>query len=51
MTKKHVCWRDRLTNEVRARTRTDQQHMEKIFKERTLRWLGHVIMDVSRNIL
>jgi len=36
-----ISWEDRITN-VKIRTRTGQQTIENILRERRLRWLGHV---------
>jgi len=36
-----IPWKDRITN-VEVRTRTGQQTMDNILRERRLRWLGHV---------
>ena len=43
-----ISWKDRITN-VEVRTRTGQQTMDNILRERRLRWLGHVFrMDHKR---
>ena len=43
-----ISWKDRITN-VEVRTRTGQQTMDNILRERRLRWLGHVFrMDHHR---
>ena len=43
-----ILWKDRITN-VAVRTRTGQQTMDNILRERRLRWLGHVFrMDHQR---
>ena len=43
-----ISWTGRITN-VEVRTRTRQQTMDNILRERRLRWLGHVIcMDHQR---
>ena len=43
-----ISWKDRITN-VEIRTRTGQQTMDNILRERRLRWLGHVFrMDHKR---
>jgi len=43
-----ISWKDRITN-VEVRTRTGQQTMDNILRERRLRWLGHVVcMDHQR---
>jgi len=43
-----ISWKDRITNVV-VRTRTGQQTMDNILRERRLCWLGHVfLMDYQR---
>jgi len=37
-----ISWKDGITN-VEVRTRTGQQTMDNILRERRLRWLGHVL--------
>jgi len=37
-----ISWTDRITN-VEVRTRTGQQTMDNILREKGLRWLGHVL--------
>jgi len=36
-----ITWRDKVTNEE-IRNRTGQTLLEKVIRERRLRWLGHV---------
>ena len=44
-----ISWKDKVTNEE-VRTRTEQQSMDNILRERRFRWLGHVIrMDYGRS--
>jgi len=38
-----ISWKDRITN-LEVRTRTGQQTMDNILRERRLRWLGHVFI-------
>jgi len=43
-----ITWRDKVTNEE-VRKRTGQEHLEKVIRERRMRWLGHVMrMDEVR---
>ena len=43
-----ITWRDKVTNEE-VRKRTGQIHLEKVIRERRMRWLGHVArMDEVR---
>ena len=37
-----ITWRDRVTNEE-VRRRTGQTTLEKVIRERRMRWLGHVV--------
>jgi len=36
-----ITWRDKVTNKE-VRKRTGQIHLEKVIRERRMRWLGHV---------
>jgi len=45
-----ISWKDRIIN-IEVRTRTGQETMDNILKERRLRWLGHVLRVDNQRIL